>query len=136
MSDSIFDLTFWMARFGYSAEWTEFGFIDVAFVQEQARTFELGSDHELEHYKWAGYRRLLATTDFSAKSRWREFVQLIEADPNEHLFRGAVGELLDMNRIPPDWLTEYEGSGARFLTIPSIRRKLDCALNRRTAGGP
>lgn len=120
----VFDIESWKVTFGYTAEWFELKFIDDAFVREQAVRFEQGADRDVSHYKWAAYRHVLASTDFSDRARWREFVRVIEADPDEHLFRGALAELLDSARVPPEWLTEYEGSGARFIDIPSVRRRL------------
>jgi hypothetical protein len=131
MTDNSFDLARWMAVFGYTQEWTDLEFIDIAFVREQAAQFERGPDRDIEHYKWAAYRRILDNTDFSNQERWREFVRLIEADPNENLYRGALAELLDSDRVPPDWLLEYETRSARFLSVPSVRRTIEAGTRRR-----
>jgi hypothetical protein len=131
MADNPFDLGRWMAFFGYSQEWIDLEFIDIAFVREQAARFERGPDRDIEHYKWAAYRRVLENSDFSNRERWREFVRLIEADPNEHLYRVALAELLDSDRVPTNWLLEYETQSARFLSVPSVRRKIEVATRRR-----
>jgi hypothetical protein len=133
MADDDFEIEHWMDVFGYTPEWLDCGFIDIAFVRRQAAQYREGEDRDVEHYKWAAYRHILGSADFSSRHRWREFLRVIEADPNEHLFRGAIAELLDTDRVPPEWLLEQDEHAARLLDIPSIRRKVLQAQQRRSS---
>jgi hypothetical protein len=133
MANSDFEIEYWMDVFAYTPEWIDYGFIDIDFVKQQATQYIDGEDRDVEHYKWAAYRHVLANTDFSSHQRWREFLRVTEADPNEHLFRGALAELLDSDRVPPEWFLEQDGYSARLLAIPSIRRKVVQAQQRRTS---
>jgi hypothetical protein len=65
---SSFDLVKWKSLFEYPDEWFERGFIDASFVEAQAADYESGDERDVEHFKWAVYRRALATL---AATVWR-----------------------------------------------------------------
>ena len=128
-----FDLAKWRAVFEYPNEWLDQGFIDEAFVEAQARSYDAGNDHDIEHFKWAAYRRALAATDFSDREAFRRFVACLEADPNEHLYKGAVREVLDRQLVPPEWFLEFRGS--RLMTEPKLSKHIaTCVAKRESAG--
>ena len=108
----------WKGVFGYPNEWFEQGFVDQAWVEEQARIYDTGEDKDIQHFKWAVYRRALRATDFTDREAFRRFVACLEADPNEHLYKGAAREVLNRKLVPPEWFLEFRGS--RLMTDPKL----------------
>lgn len=85
----------------------ESGFIDAAFLAAQLADYASGRDRDIEHYKWAAYLHsldLLPRDDRAAFHRW---MTCVDADPNPHLFKGAVRELLRRKLAPADWFEEF-----------------------------
>ncbi len=81
----MFDLEKWKASFGYTDEWFHPGFLTRVFLEAQARNFQQGGEHDIEHFKWAAYRYILERNAFTSRDRFDQFICLVEADPNEHL---------------------------------------------------
>ena len=121
-----FDLARWKEVFAYPSEWFEQDFIDSKFVEEQARAYEAGHDKNIEHFKWAAYRRALSSTDFADQEAFRRFVACLEADPNEHLYKGAVREVLDRKLVPPEWFLEFRES--RLMADPKVSERIAVRL--------
>ena len=82
----------------YNPEWFTFNFLPKTFLDEQIKLYLKGDDLDIEHYKWAAYSYILAHEDFGNIDRLKEFMQVINHDPNEHLYKGAVSALIS-NRI-------------------------------------
>lgn len=112
----------WIERCEYNNEWFEFDFIDEAFLKSQIKTYEETGDNDIEHYKWAAYVKILNEVDFTKKTKLKQFFQLIENDPNEHLFRGAVRELIWAGKISTR--TQKDFPDSRAWKIKSILKYL------------
>ena len=89
---------------GYNEEWFSLKFLPTKFVDNQIKDFINIESSDIEQYKWAGYRYVLDNEDFSKLERLKEFMLLIENDPNEHLYKGAVSELINKKIITADKL--------------------------------
>ena len=108
---------------GYNEEWFTLEFIPLTFVEQQRVEYLEGEDTNIQHYKWGAYRYFLAEEDFSDEKRVLDFIQLIENDPNEHLYKGALNELLDAKIIDPHFLLQFKD--ARFMTQASVLKRLN-----------
>jgi hypothetical protein len=115
-------LEYWKNLFGYTGHWFVFGFLDDEFVRQQADTWRSAEDRDVSHYKWAAYRKVLSHFDFSDREVFRAFVRVMEADPDEHLYKGAVADLLDHHGVPAHWFEEFQDS--RILAQPTIQARL------------
>lgn len=86
---------------GYDHEWEYF--VPQEFFQQQLEIYQQekrdGAVINKEHYKWAAYRYILEHHDLSSIENWSSFVDLIHADPDEHLFKGVVSELINSGKI-------------------------------------
>ncbi|MEM9351947.1 MAG: hypothetical protein AAGA92_02950 [Planctomycetota bacterium] len=116
------DLEHWKSHFGYTSHWFDLGFLTDDFVARQALEYETGPNKDVEHYKWAGYLEALSQVTHESQSRFRDFMGVLEADPNEHLPKGAIAYLLDNCGIPTEWFYEFKDSP--LLTARSVRDKL------------
>ena len=76
-------------------EWFTLQFLPDSFLEHQIELYQQGDDLDIEHYKWAAYHFILANEDLSDINRLKEFIQVIENDPNEHLYKGAVTILIN-----------------------------------------
>lgn len=94
-----------IAIIDYNQEWFSFNFIPDEFIQLQMNEWESSGDHNIEHYKWGAYQYILSTEDFSKIDRLNQFIQLIENDPNEHLYKGALSILASQGHISKDRLS-------------------------------
>ena len=128
-----FDLAKWKNLFAYPDEWFDRGFIDASFVEAQAADYESGDERDVEHFKWAVYRRALHTTDFADRAAFRGFVACMEADPNEHLYKGAVREILDRKLVPVEWFLEY--SGSRLMAQAKLAEQIFARVGQREDAG-
>jgi hypothetical protein len=111
----------WCRLLQYPDEWIALGFVDESFVLAQAAEYERSGDRDIEHYKWAAYRRQLASIDPSDRSAVERFIVAMEADPNPHLFKGAIAELIATG-VPRQWFLSHPD--ARFLTSNTVRARL------------
>lgn len=82
---------------GYSEDWSQF--LDESFFKAQLNTFLSSSDEDVDHYKWAAYKEILENHDLSKEREWKGFVQLINNDSNDHLFKGAISELIESGKL-------------------------------------
>ena len=89
--------------FEYNKEWFDFKFIDYKFVMNQLERYESCDDKCIEHYKWGAYLYVLEHETFKESKRKKEFLQLIENDPNEYLGRGAVSNLIRKGNFDMSW---------------------------------
>ena len=82
---------------GYTVAWDLF-VPESFFLTQLAEYLACQAAGELihkEHYRWASYRYILGHHDVAAPEHWDRFVDLIEADPDPHLFKGAISALLE-----------------------------------------
>jgi hypothetical protein len=128
-----FDLAKWKRVFAYPSEWFEQGFIDPTLVEAQAQTYDATDDKDVEHFKWAAYRHALHATDFTDREAFRRFVACLEADPNEHLYKGAVREVLERKLVPPEWFLEFRGT--RLMTDPKLSADIAACIAARGRAG-
>ncbi len=112
----------WSKKFQYNQEWFIYKFISDEMFQQQIETYKLGKDTDIEHYKWAAYKYILAEEDFSNKNRLKQFLELVENDPNEHLFKGAISKLIISEVINKDSILLFPQS--RIWSVQSILKKL------------
>lgn len=106
----------------YNQEWLEYGFLPISFIEEQIDTWLTSGDRDIEHYKWAGYQYIFTHENFSDKKRLEEFFVLIENDPNDHLYKGAVTRLIQDHIVD---LQIFRGLGkTRFSDDQKIWKKL------------
>ena len=89
--------------FGYTDEWFHYGFIDCTFVNEQAKAFSDSTNDDTEIFKWAAYLDILAREALTTDKRRKEFLELIDSDPNEHLWKGAITKLIEERRFDESW---------------------------------
>ena len=112
----------WCEKVGYTTHWLDFGWIDEEFLKRQIQEHLRSQDENFEHYKWAAYRHVLTSQDFSKEQVLDRFVEVMESDPNEHLFVGALSELIFKGFINEDFVAKHKNS--RVLKPKSIRKKL------------
>ncbi|HAA16777.1 MAG TPA: hypothetical protein DCE41_35725 [Cytophagales bacterium] len=117
------DLQDFIDTVGYTEVWFALDFLPLSFVERQREEFKTGEDTHVEHYKWAGYSYVLEHEDFSDLKRLRQFMQLIQEDPNEHLPKGALAGLIRAGLLTRDNYKEV-GLGI-YEQDPLIRRKLN-----------
>ena len=110
----------WKSKFGYTSHWFIYGFMDDSFLSKQIAKYQRGEDDDISHYKWAAYQHVLTTIDLTDRARIREFILLMEADPDEHLYKGAITHLVNQG-VPLAWFLEFEG--ARFLKQRSVCKR-------------
>ena len=113
----------WSEKFQYNQEWFAYKFISDEMFQRQIETYKSSVDKNLEHYKWAAYKNALSQEDFTVQNRLAEFLELIENDPNEHLFKGAVSQLILSGIINKDTMSLFPKS--RIWKVKSILNKFD-----------
>ncbi len=85
--------------FQYNSEWFEFNFINQEFLETQLKIFTESENKDIEHYKWSAYIKVVKEENFKLKERKIEFLKLIEHDPNEHLWKGAIAILIEMKKF-------------------------------------
>ncbi len=107
---------------GYNKEWFELGFLPLEFVEQQLGIYQSSDDKDVQHYKWAGYRYILSNENFNDTKRVDDFVSLIENDPNSHLYKGALNELIDAGIVDRSYLLKFKN--ARFLKEKSVLDRL------------
>lgn len=106
----------------YNKEWFDYEFLPDSFIELQIKTWLESEDHNIEHYKWAGYRHIMENEDLSDFNRLKEFVTLINNDPNEHLYKGAIADLI-RGKIIDDKVFNRLGQ-TRFSDDPKMLNKL------------
>ena len=113
----------WSEKFQYNKEWFSYKFITDEMFQQQIETYKSGIDKDLEHYKWNAYRNALSQEDFTNQNRLKQFLELIENDPNEHLFKGAISELILSGIINKNSIVLFPES--RIWKVKSILNKIE-----------
>ncbi|MDW3194466.1 MAG: hypothetical protein R8G66_18965 [Cytophagales bacterium] len=106
----------------YNEEWFLLGFLPQGVIQQQMEEWSISNDRNIEHYKWGAYRYILDNEDFKNKDRLLAFVQLMESDPNEHLYKGAIHSLIEIHGVYPKTLAEF--GGERISNNPVILKML------------
>lgn len=106
----------------YNEEWFSLGFLSEDIIMLQMQEWSTSSDHNIEHYKWGAYRYILDNEDFKNEERLLAFVQLMESDPNEHLYKGAIKSLIDFHDVSPKTLADL--GGERISNNPAILKML------------
>lgn len=82
---------------------------------------------DIAHYKWAAYKEVLANEEFTDLNRLKQFMKLINNDPDEHLYKGAVSELIFRKLLTEDILLEV--GPVRFANDKKIMDKLSLPNN-------
>jgi len=83
----------------YSPQWLEWGFIDVSFLEEQYQEFGLEKDSGSEHYRYGAFRRWLQNNEKYSDTEIKQFLELVECDPDEGMATSAAIDLLRWPRI-------------------------------------
>ncbi len=79
---------------GYNKEWFEYNFLPKSFIEKQVNLWEDGTVKNVEHYKWAGYRFIIENEDLTKIERLNQLIDVVENDPNEHLYKGLISDLI------------------------------------------
>ncbi len=108
--------------FEYTDEWFRYGFIDCTFVNEQAKTFADSTNDDTEEFKWSAYLHILARERFTTNQRRTEFLELIDSDPNDHLWKGAIAKLIEERIFDESW--ESLKPDSRVFEWPLLEKKL------------
>jgi hypothetical protein len=114
-------------KIGYNQEWLDFGFLSQDFIARQLSDYIKSNDMDIAHYKWAAYKEVLANEEFTDLNRLKQFMKLINNDPDEHLYKGAVSELIFRKLLTEDILLEV--GPVRFANDKKIMDKLSLPNN-------
>lgn len=78
---------------GYGRCWDLF--LDSGFYRRQYDEYIKRGDQDKEHYKWSAYSYIIENYDLTDSPTWRKFVNVVNHDDNEHLYKGAISRLLE-----------------------------------------
>ena len=121
-------------QFGYTDEWFRYEFIDCSFVSEQAKDLANSPGHDIEEFKWTAYLQILSRESFDTTKRKKEFLDVIDNDPNEHLWKGAITKLLEDGRFDESWRDSKPDS--KVFKWPLLDKKLRAyQVGRHNSGG-
>jgi hypothetical protein len=79
---------------GYAPQWSEFGLLPDEVLAAQLEAFQRGDDRNTEHFRYASFRRLLKAEGPLSDELVRQYLQLVELDPDELMARAALVDLL------------------------------------------
>ena len=78
----------------YDPQWLESGLLDPEFLKRQAEEYRQGEDPNTEHYRYAAFLRWIDARDRYEDAEIRQFLFLVEADPDKHMSLAAGRVLL------------------------------------------
>ena len=122
MQNSQLDLELFIKKVGYQNEWFDLSFIDLQIVKDQLKDYLTNPNEDFEPYKWSSYSYIVKNEDFKNPKRLDQFIQLIDSDPNPHIYKGAITILLSKKQVDPKQLLSYKNS--RILKEKALLEKI------------
>ena len=101
-------MTTGLAKLHYDPKWLEYGLIDLPFVNEQVKRYESGDDDNIEHYRYAAFRKLLEGAGSIDDLTLDRYVELAELDEDQEMAEAALGLLLRHNGLTEQQLNRIK----------------------------
>jgi hypothetical protein len=106
---------------GYSPDWLEFGFLDVAELESQIAYYHTGKDPNREHYRYSAFCRVLASRSALSDAEIAHYIQLAEQDEDTAMGRSAVMNLIEWHGLREE---QFERMSAEAYFADSLSQKL------------
>jgi hypothetical protein len=78
----------------YTPQWPIWGFMDAAFLEQQLQAFEQDGRNCPEHYRYTAFRRWLQNRQTYTDVEIKQFLELVESDPDQFMALAAGVDLL------------------------------------------
>jgi len=109
----------WTCKAALRPKWLEYGLIDLPFVNEQVKRYESGDDDNIEHYRYAAFRKLLEGAGSIDDLTLDRYVELAELDEDQEMAEAALGLLLRHNGLTEQQLESNQNpSNIRHKAAP------------------
>jgi len=78
----------------YTPQWLIWGFMDASLLEAQWQAFEQDGRNCPEHYRYAAFRRWLQNRQTYTDTEIKQFLELVESDPDQFMALAAGVDLL------------------------------------------
>jgi hypothetical protein len=128
-----------LTKLRYDFKWLEYGFVDQPFLDEQVQQYESGSDDNIEHYRYAAFRKLLEASAIDDLTLDR-YVELAELDEDQTMAQAALGLLARHKGLTEHQLSRMKMHRAfaatelqEIIEQTQLLRELDSRVLQRTS---
>ncbi|RUS67193.1 hypothetical protein CUZ56_01134 [Saezia sanguinis] len=78
----------------YTPQWLIWGFMDASLLEAQWQAFEQDGRNSPEHYRYTAFRRWLQNRQTYTDAEIKQFLELVESDPDQFMALAAGVDLL------------------------------------------